>query len=280
MRKAYHNVDFLSFKDVFVGISLGYDYCAEHEWGIQGIKDSFGISEPTKKCMGVKARTATKVPTTLLFMEKKLKATKTLPAEHFAVLVMDRSAIQNSWDIEDRENHFFKNIRDKFYLKKDLVVEWDGKGFAIWVKTTENVEKLKTIHEAILKKDIAIGLSVKEAFANSSVNILIPSALDPTVNEKVIETDKDYFNLMDECEKAGLEDLQKRLKEAGKDWFAMSPAWNTFKFKDGSVRETKYPFIIWLNPRNQSRYEFGWFTMEDFEDWIQNKGPIIKTEKT
>ena len=44
----------------FLGIALGYDYCAEHEWGIKGIKRDFGIPEPSKKKMGVKSRTITK----------------------------------------------------------------------------------------------------------------------------------------------------------------------------------------------------------------------------
>ena len=42
MRKAYSDVCFLSMPVpmlyvVIVGVSLGYDFCAEHDWGVSGI---------------------------------------------------------------------------------------------------------------------------------------------------------------------------------------------------------------------------------------------------
>ena len=33
----------------FLGIALGYDYCAEHEWGIKDIKSRFAMPEGSKK---------------------------------------------------------------------------------------------------------------------------------------------------------------------------------------------------------------------------------------
>lgn len=44
MRKAHNDVDFI-FDDnkALIGVCLGYDYCAEHEWGIKGIKQALGI---------------------------------------------------------------------------------------------------------------------------------------------------------------------------------------------------------------------------------------------
>lgn len=276
IRRAYHDVDFFEQDGFQVGISLGYDYCAEHECDISGIKESFGISEPTRECMGLKARTATLVPNTLLFLEKKLKKTKNLPEAHYAVLAMDETAIQKQWDIEDRPTHFFKNIRHKPFVN-NLYVEWGSTGFVIYVQKTENVGFLQQIHQAILAKDVCIGLGANSnPFARGGLNLLIPSRLDKSFDEKTTEGDKEYFRLDDACNEAGLPDLQARLQKAGKRWYAMGPSWNIFKDKDGNVKETKFPIICFLNPMDQAKYNFGWFTLEDFEDWIENKGKIIK----
>ena len=69
MRRAYQSYSILTIpemdEDKFVGISLGYDFTAEHEWGIADMKRLFGIPEPTKKNMGIACRTITKCPDTL-----------------------------------------------------------------------------------------------------------------------------------------------------------------------------------------------------------------------
>jgi hypothetical protein len=33
---------------------------------------------------------------------------------------------------------------------------------------------------------------------------------------------------------------------------------------------------IWLNPHNQKCFNFGWFTHEDYYDWLDGGGPIVK----
>lgn len=49
MRKAYNDYGTIVIDNKFIGISLGYDFCAEHEWGIDGIKSRFAIPKLTKK---------------------------------------------------------------------------------------------------------------------------------------------------------------------------------------------------------------------------------------
>lgn len=41
--------------------------------------------------------------------------------------------------------------------------------------------------------------------------------------------------------------------------------------KDDSV-------VMWLNPSNQRCFNFGYFTHEDFYDWLEGKGKIVKGE--
>ena len=45
MRRAYQDFGFIIEDEQFYGVSLGYDYCAEHEWGIKDMKEDLGIPE-------------------------------------------------------------------------------------------------------------------------------------------------------------------------------------------------------------------------------------------
>jgi hypothetical protein len=41
---------------------------------------------------------------------------------------------------------------------------------------------------------------------------------------------------------------------------------------DGQGKQVR----MWLNPNNQSCFNSGWFTFQDFYDWIEGKGKIVK----
>jgi hypothetical protein len=57
-------------------------------------------------------------------------------------------------------------------------------------------------------------------------------------------------------------DIEHRLRAAGRDWFALKEC----------------PSGQWfLNPYQQDKYNYGRFTLEDLEAWIEDKGPIVKS---
>jgi hypothetical protein len=53
-------------------------------------------------------------------------------------------------------------------------------------------------------------------------------------------------------------------------YYALSPRW-----KD----ETKKEVVFWLNPCSQDRFNFGWFTVKDLDDWIAGTGKVPKHDK-
>ena len=62
MKKGYNNwVQMDEVNECLVSICLGLDCCSEHEWGIKGIKNLFGI-ELDENAVGVDKRKVTKVP--------------------------------------------------------------------------------------------------------------------------------------------------------------------------------------------------------------------------
>lgn len=60
-----------------------------------------------------------------------------------------------------------------------------------------------------------------------------------------------------------------------KRYFALAPSWvNPSFLKD---RTTAHPVMFYLNPAQQDRNNYGWFTVEELEQWLDGYGPIPKS---
>lgn len=257
-----------------IGINLGWDFCAEHERGIEHIKSAFGV--PEKACrrtilrdiVGAAARTATKVPHGLKFFEDVdsyvyLIYTDTLSdagqsARNFkSYLEGYNEDLETAWAEYDTCGHF--GIR----MKNDVL----NSGTIV----------LGQIYEAIENHDAMIFLSGSEnPFARAGLVIAIRSRVPEEYLSKMKEADEDYLNLEEAVEKTG---VKEKLKEAKKGYYSLRPMWatNIKSTKDGEIK-TQYPVIFFLNPYNQDKYKSGWFTVEQLLDWIDGKGPIPKAQ--
>lgn len=63
MRNA-RNAKVMNIDGQFVGFDLGADYCAEHEWGIKGIRREFKLND---NLIGIDKRMVTEIPNTLFY---------------------------------------------------------------------------------------------------------------------------------------------------------------------------------------------------------------------
>ena len=91
------------------------------------------------------------------------------------------------------------------------------------------------------------------------------------------DADKDAKRLQKADLKTG---VKKKLEKAGKRYFACSPKWaNEIKSTADGKIETKHDVIYWLNPMEQNIHNFGWYTVEDLEEWIEDKGKVPMTEE-
>ena len=60
MRQAFNGKEIFRNPDgTFYGLNFGWDFCAEHEWGIEDLNESFGIDN---NIPGIKGRLQTKSP--------------------------------------------------------------------------------------------------------------------------------------------------------------------------------------------------------------------------
>jgi hypothetical protein len=246
MKRTYNGQIVVDEQGQLAGIALGADYCAEHEFGISSLQFAFGL-QTDEKTWGIERRRVRQVPKGLVLLHQKKKK------EQCAALVFERYCDEN------------RAIPSTlvFYGDEELVCAWDESSFGVMVRQKDE-KYLTEMIQAFRNHDVAIGLSGGHVFQNAGLSLMIISRLPKETLDTIYEADKDYYMLKKAAAKTGIEE---RLKKAGKRYFALSPRW-----ADGTKKAVKF----WLNPCDQHIYNSGWYSVQDLDNWIQNKGPIIK----
>ena len=267
MRRAFNNVEFIEENGILYGISLGSDFCAEHEWGIEDMRGKFGI---TDKGLGYKSRKITKAP--ILFKEE----------ENLSVL---RSSdfffeIKESYTAKDLLSHDIKS------MSNNLETAWDGRGFCIATKNEADFPKLRELYQAFVEKNILITFLQSEisAFSNASLSILILDKLPKELTEQMYFVDKKAKDLIDYEEKIGVAKLKRKTRGKGyqgeKYFMACSPRW--INYEDEKAREeskkkigTKYDIQFWVNYSDDDNH-YGWHTAEEIIEWLSTPNLKLK----
>lgn len=67
--------------------------------------------------------------------------------------------------------------------------------------------------------------------------------------------------------------IEARLRQAGKVWFALEPAWReNIRYQP----PTAYEVVFWLNSEdNLHTNRPGWYTVEELDQWIAGTGPVL-----
>ena len=263
-----------------IGISLGWDFCAEHEWGIQDMQRSFGIpGKPERRkdselvsgdFMGADVRTITKLPAELKFFEDMGGFAYLLYSDYFGYV--------KPKDLTAKRFNDMLDLRDE---NEEFSTAWSEDDFGVRMKNdipNLGATVLGQIYEAFQNKDAMIFLGGNNnggPFSNRSLILAIRSRIPENVLKQMKEADEDSLNLMDAVTKAREESrIEEKLKAAGKEYYALSPRWaESIKSTGG----TKYPVVFWLNPMDQSNNNYGYYTVEQLLEWAEGKGPIPKT---
>lgn len=265
-----HDFDWLYDDEKMVAINLGSDYCAEHEWGIEGIKRAFGISEPvTRENLGIAARTIKALPEDLHLLEH----------EDLLVLVYVHAYSQDkSPEAFFRTGSYTQELTLRGDKRKSTA--WDENSFGIVVKDKEDKDRLKELWEAFQKKDIVIWLGGGGVFQNAGLVLAIPSRMPPFRSQLMAESDLENIEVIEAAEKTGIE---LELRAAGKKWYALAPRfWQAANKGVGPTPllvDGKKVLKFWLNPMDQHLHNFGWFTVEELRLWLIDQGPIPMTDE-
>lgn len=251
MRASYGG-SLLFSDDKLIGINLGSDSCAEHEWGIKDIQYEFGIDIAAG--YGLARRTPTKVSPNLIWFKKKIAKTNYVgfAMERFFDGVDKWEPRDGLYRTCDKENMFHAG--------------WDQEGFYVLAeaKNKKAIVHLKELFEAIQNLNICVWTGGGGVFKNSGLCLGIVNKMPTEIFDQWYECDKKKAELQKEFYDTGVQDL---LFKAGKKWYALSPN-----------RDIHGKLMVWLNPCEQDRHNFGWFSVEDLKLWAEGKGPVMMTE--
>lgn len=283
MRKAYSDNCIITDEagEEFIGISLGYDHCAEHEWGIKGIKRDFGLPEPDKKHMGIKSRIVTKIPDNLIFKKEGDYAflfTGNRYGKDPEELPYELSSYKGDikWSIRGNDS------RDDDEKKDPIVTAWAEYGFGIVVKGKKESSWLEELYNQFKKKNVAItrmNIQPWNPFSNASLTLAIVDKIPTELTDAMYKADKSTYDLKDYCKKIGLTKLKEGKRGGYKEnkyFMAVSPSWITAENKEELEKKkknynTKYDIIIWVNYSDDDD-NYGWYTFEDIKKWLSTPG--------
>lgn len=236
-------------KNRVVGISLGADFCAEHEWGIKGIKQDFGIDD------------------TLIGLDKRL--IRSVP--NLFEWVDEAKSVQGFWLHRSYckfppNSMSFSGYRSSYDKKEPHWrgwTAWDEGSFAAFSHDLNDHKSLREIFDAVKSLDAAIWLGGGGVFENAGLVIAVASRLNHDVIANWKKVDEERIKITEEVKKLGIEE---DLKKAGKRYFALSPSY-----------DAKGKLMFWLNPMEQHLYNSRWCSVDELRQWIQDKGPIMKS---
>lgn len=253
-------------KGEFIGYNLGYDYATEHESGIEGIRNMFGINQVKKNIFeraidrlkgakpqfGIKARTSTKAPSPVHFYRKG--------GGNAAYTLGFTSRFVNM-------DAFNKDLQQKLAWpgrKECFISCWDEEGVVL---TTNNEEHFEALLEAIVNRDIAFYMGSKGFLSSGGLHMVIASKVDPEVDKLMSDIDEEAWELGKKADACGIE---QKLIKANKKFRTLTPGWQD---------EAKTQVWFYMSPVDQ-KYASGWFTVEELELWAkEDRGPVLERKE-
>lgn len=306
MRRAYNSSTWRDDSNNVIALNLGSDYCAEHEWGIKPLQDRLGIRrfpeiETYSRVITDKDRVASFEP----YLSGKERKNLGLPMRTVNMVEGEKQTYYGKYELAnnldtkgvkltnqeyDRETgytaktqhtmwgvHFrhvspyqhpydWKQVCGVWYNKgkEEAVCYWSDSEFAFF---SEDKQMVKDFVDAFSRNDVAVWVGASGPFKNGGLVIAIASRIPQSFKDEMEQDDLDYVKLQIEAAKTNVRDA---LKEAKKEYFALSPRW-----KDDSKKQV----IFWLNPKDQKNCNYGLYTAKELRQWAKGEGPVVEKKK-
>lgn len=237
-----------------IAVSLGTDFCAEHEWGIKETRRAFGMTDDG---YGIDRRRVRAAPKTLVWHEGKVSAyrDRRFANEKCAGLWLAR------YDFAIKDG---PHMEHGLHGDQTLWTGWSDGDFGAFSTDADERTRLRDLFDALGRLDACIwgGGGV---FQNAGLVVAIASRIPAERLEAWDKHDREHGKLTADAKATGIEE---RLRKAKKEWFALVPK----RCDDGSIR-------FWLNPVHQRTNNSGWYTVADLDAWIAGKGPVVEKRR-
>lgn len=266
MRAATDGFGVIELDDRIAGVALGHGYCAEHEWGFSWRRE-LGIPEKaTRDCYGVACRRNA----------KNDLATHLFKRNNGELVLIAAPYIGSSWTLEEMISAFSRypvkdtTVRGVPYKQlplADVRTAWSAQGgFMIVGQTDKGGQAVEVVHNALQANRLLVGFgATPNPFAHGGVNLIDVDRTPQALIDRLAARDEDWLDLQEAAAETGIE---SRLIRAGRGFYALKPGWAR-EDEGGQV-------VFWLNPHEQDRFNYGWFSVEALDAWIAGEGPIIK----
>lgn len=279
MRRASSNVGVITEHGISL-LSFGYDHCAEHEFGIKRLRAVMGVSGDEAD-LTVQRLAVTKADeTNLTLVEADVTVTdytarRAKKVKHRRLYLLGGEERPYNQTVEQ----FVTGYRDSYPQADKPEAFWDEGAFLFSAPIGSDDERvLRDAHTALLAQDALLyQASSGNPFGGAGLVIVRRSTLPAALVEAMEAGFRDQKALKDAAEATG---IRKRVDEWGKTrsgfwgsaYHALKPKW----MFDARKAESAHPVIFWLNPTDQQGNNYGWFTVEELEQWMKGHGPIPK----
>lgn len=238
-----------------MGVGLGSDLCAEHEWGVADMQRAFECSFAQD---GIARRRIMAIPNNLQFFTGR----------NYDGIMLEQPKWQSTYEarFQDLRETTLKRYGDA--KEPGFVTAWDQSTFGLCAygpKDDPARARVRLLWDAFQRKDIALWTSVGVFHLGSGLLFVIVSKVPDEQKEVMLNHDLSQQRLSERMRELGIEE---ELRAAGKGWFALSPRWT-----DDQETDLK----IWLNPTDQRVNNSGYFTVEELRQWIKGSGPVPRT---
>jgi hypothetical protein len=280
MRTTHTNRGWIETDDgAFLGVSLGFASCDEHEIGARELIRTLGV-DATRP--GFEAFCVTRPPVALHWEERKVR--KPLPVKNRwqqksvdpdklneALLYVGANTFANPglfrWgphrlgDMTDlRSNHYEPE-------QEDMKAGWNGHEALIWVRGTANIQRLRDVRDALTRADAVLNIPLDRGFnrRDGGLSLGIASRFPTAFKQRLLDDQRARQRLEEAVQATG---VRAWLADHQRPFYALSPEWMDPK--------TEREVVFFLNPCDQRVYRSGWFTVPELHEWAQGRGPVFR----
>ena len=272
------------------GLCLAADYCAQHEWGVEGIERAIG-AEPGDRPAGLPSRTGAGAFADKLFIgeaevTRPVRGRRRSRREPPAIACRG-FGIHRYMEIEG--GPAFARMAAELLPPEDAAPVggcWDGDGFCVVAYDGHHAAVLDALAGAARAGRLAawVGGAGWNPFDRGSLVVVDPAAVPAARAEEMLAFDRARNALLDAASATGIE---ARLDAAAADGaddrfrllhphrlsrYALTPRWAG---DSGRAADTAHPVVFWLNPMDQEASVAGWYTVEELDAWRDGRGPVV-----